>query len=227
VTKSLRCGGMLACASFVALALTPAGLLAAPPDPEPEPSRASKRALVSGGVLIGLGFAAEISGTAISIGCTADQWCSAGFALTLGHPDGPNRYTMVSTGPSSTYLMGRIIATPLLISGFTLTMVGLASVDGRMSSWTDPRRRRLGWSLLGSGIGVLVGSTILRGAFLTTGTCQTPECVHGLDQATLWVGRGLTFAGAGILVQGAASRVELGMGGGPSGSFGLSFDGRF
>jgi len=43
----------------------------------------------------------------------------------------------------------------------------------------------------------------------------------------LWLGRALTFSGAGVLVQGAANRVELGISGGPSSSFGLSFDGRF
>lgn len=239
--------GALACA--IACTLMPAPALATSPEPGPNsdqnqapiqaaqtakpapaPTRVpkpAKRKLVAGGVLIGLGFAVELSGTVISTGCVTGNWCSRGAALAFGHPDGPNRLTMVLTGPSTTYLAGRAIAMPLLLNGFMVTMVGLTSVNGQMSSWTDRRRRRLGWSLLGSGLGVLVGSMIMRGVFLRTGTCQTPECVHGLDQASLWLGRGLTFTGAGVLVQGAANRVEFGISGGPSSSFGLSFDGRF
>jgi hypothetical protein len=51
--------------------------------------------------------------------------------------------------------------------------------------------------------------------------------VHGFDQTSLWVGRGRTFAGTGLLVQGAARRTELGFAGGPFNSYGLSLSGRF
>jgi hypothetical protein len=222
-------------ACCVALSFTPARVLAAPPDPAPTaesvaPPSANKRAkreLVAGGVLLGLGFAAELSGALISTRCKLGEWCSTAVAVSIGGPDGPNRYTFVSTGPSSTYVMGRLVATPLLIGGFTLTMVGLASAGGRASDWTHARKRRLAWSLFGSGIGVLVASRVMRAVFLSTGTCQVAACVHGFDQTSLWVGRGLTFAGGGLLVQGAARRTELSFGGGPFNSYGLSLSGRF
>jgi hypothetical protein len=228
---------MLVATCCVALALTPTRGLAAPPDPVPtaesvEPpapalNKRAKRTLVSGGVLLGLGFAAEVSGAVISSRCTIEQWCSAAIAVSIGGPEGPNRYTFVSTGPSSTYVMGRLVAAPLLIGGFTLTMVGLASANGRASDWTHARKRRVAWSLFGSGLGVLVASRLMRAVFLSTGTCQDAACVHGFDQTSLWAGRGLTFAGAGLLVEGAARRMELGFGGGPLNSYGLALTGRF
>jgi hypothetical protein len=222
----------------VALSFMPARVLAAPPVPTvetvapplPSPKSPNKRAtreLIAGGVLLGLGFAAEVSGAVISTRCKPGDWCSAAIAVSIGGPDGPNRYTFVSTGPSSTYVMGRLAAAPLLIGGFTLTMVGLASAGGRPSDWTHARKRRVAWSLFGSGLGVLVASRLMRAAFLSTGTCQAAACVHGFDQTSLWVGRGLTFAGGGLLVQGAARRTELGFGGGPFNSYGLSLSGRF
>jgi hypothetical protein len=228
---------VLVSACCFALAFTPMRVLAAPPDPAPtaEPvaprapssNKRAKRELAAGGVLLGLGFAAELSGAVISTRCKPGDWCSAAIAVSIGGPDGPNRYTFVSTGPSSTYVMGRLAAAPLLIGGFTMTMVGLASMGGRPSDWTHARKRRLAWSLFGSGLGVLVASRVLRAVFLSTGTCQDAACVHGFDQTSLWVGRGLTFAGGGLLVQGAARRTELGFGGGPFNSYGLSLSGRF
>jgi hypothetical protein len=218
----------------IALAFTPVRVLASPaPTVESAPPRAptlnkrAKRELVAGGVLLGLGFAGEVSGAVISTGCKPGDWCSAAIAVSIGGPDGPNRYTFVSAGPSSTYVMGRLAAAPLLIGGFTLTMVGLASMREGPSKWTHARKRRVAWSLFGSGLGVLVASRIMRAVFLSTGTCQGAACVHGFDQTSLWVGRGLTFAGTGLLVQGAARRTELGFGGGPFNSYGLSLSGRF
>jgi hypothetical protein len=226
---------LLAAACCIALALTPARVLAAPPVPTvesippevPSPSKRAKRELAGGGVLLGLGLAAEVSGAVISTRCKPGDWCSSAIAVSIGGPEGPNRYTFVSTGPSSAYVVGRLAAAPLLIGGFTLTMVGLASAGEGPSNWTHTRKRRVAWSLFGSGLGVLVASRLLRAVFLSTGACQDAACVHGFDQTSLWVGRGLTFAGAGLLVQGAARRTELGFGGGPFNSYGLSLSGRF
>jgi hypothetical protein len=224
---------VLACC--VALAFIPARVLAAPPaeavesvaPPRPTPNKQAKRELAAGGVLLGLGFAAEVSGAVISARCKPGDWCSAAIAVSIGGPNGPNRYTFVSAGPASTYVMGRLAAAPLLIGGFTLTMVGLASTGGGRSDWTHVRKRRVAWSLFGSGLGVLVASRLMRAVFLSTGTCQHAACAHGFDQTSLWVGRGLTFAGAGLLVRDAARRTELGFGGGPFNSYGLSLSGRF
>jgi hypothetical protein len=228
---------VLAFACCIALAFVPTRVLAAPPTstaPTVEPvaprvpaNKRAKRELAAGGVLLGLGFAAEVSGAVISTRCKPGDWCSSAIAASIGGPDGPNRYTLVSTGPSSTYVMGRLVAVPLLIGGFTLTMVGLASSRDGASNWTRARTRRVAWSRFGSGLGVLVTSRIMRAVFLSTGTCQDAACVHGFDQTSLWVGRGLTFAGAGLLVQGTARRSELGFGGGPLNSYGLSLSGRF
>ena len=226
---------ILAFACCLALALLPTRAFAAPPVPtiesvDPPPPALNKRAkreLAAGGVLLALGFATELSGAIISTRCQPGEWCSAAVAVSIGGPDGPNRYTFVSTGPASTYVLGRLAAAPLLIGGFTLTMTGLAAMGQRPSNWTHAHKRRVAWSLFGSGIGVLVASRILRAAFLSTGTCQDAACVYGFDQTTLWVGRGLTFAGGGLLVQGAARRNELSFGGGPFNSYGLSLSGRF
>jgi hypothetical protein len=217
------------------VALAPARALAAPPAPTAQsaapgtvqPEKRTKALLASGGVLIGLGFGAELSGAVISTRCEADSWCAAASIVSIAGPDGPNRYTIVSAGPSSAYVMGRLVASPLLIGGFTLTMVGVASASRRASDWTHRRERRVAWSLFGTGLGVLVVSRLARAVFLVTGTCQASVCVHGFDQTSLWVGRGLTFAGTGLLVQGAARRMELGIGGGPMDSYGLSLSGRF
>ncbi|KIG15962.1 hypothetical protein DB30_05016 [Enhygromyxa salina] len=229
---------MLASTCFAALALWPGDLLAAPPAPTvssppatrpvvaPKAKRATRQ-LAAGGALIGLGFALELSGAIISTRCTVGSWCAAGFAASAGEPNGPNRYTLISTGTSSTYVMGRVAAAPLLIGGFTLTMVGVASSRVRASTWSHATKRRLAWSLFGAGIGVLVGSRVMRAAFVSSGVCQDPMCVHGFDQTSLWLGRGLTFAGTGMLVQGAAKRTELGIGGGPTAGFGVSLVGRF
>lgn len=228
---------LLGSTCWLALALTPTRVFAAPPvpaattqpvaAPTKPAAKHAKRELIAGGVLIGLGFAAEFSGAVISSRCTIDGWCSAPFSVAIGGPDGPNRYTFVSAGPSSTYVMGRLVAAPLLISGFTLTMVGIAGTGVRASTWTPKHKRRVAWSLFGTGFGVLVASRVMRAVFLSTGTCQDAACVHGFDQTSLWVGRGLTFAGAGLLVQGTARRAELGFGAGPSHSYGLSISGRF
>jgi hypothetical protein len=206
----------------------PALALAAPPDPEPRPAKA-KRKLAVGGTMIGLGFAAELTGSVISSTCETYGWCSTGFALTFGPPEGPTRYTLVSTGTSTAYVGGRIFSTPFLISGFTLLMVGIYESGPRASSWSLAQRRRVAWSLLGTGLGVLTVSRVLRMVFLATGTCQSSLCVHGLDQSSLWVGRGLTFAGAGILIEAGVSNrhVELSVGPGPAHSHGLSLLGRF
>jgi hypothetical protein len=224
-------------AAFLAVALASTEVHAAPepepiavsesPPPTQAPSKRAKRELVAGGVLLGLGFATELAGAVISVGCEPGEWCATAIAGTVGGPEGPNRYTFVSAGPSSTYVMGRLMAAPLLLSGFTLTMVGLASTDAPPSEWTHAKRRRVAWSLFGSGIGVLVASRLLRVVFLSTGTCQTAMCVHGFDQTSLWVGRGLTFAGTGLLVRGTARRHELAFGTGPLRSYGLSLSGRF
>jgi hypothetical protein len=226
---------MLAFACCIALVFTPARLFAAPPDPTvepaapraPSPTKRAKRELAAGGVLLGLGFALEVSGAVISARCKPGDWCSSAIAASIGGPEGPNRYTFVSTGPSSTYVVGRLAAVPMLIGGFTLTMVGLASTGTGASDWTHARKRAVAWSLFGSGLGVLVASRLMRAVFLSTGTCQDAACVHGFDQTSLWVGRGLTFAGTGLLVRGAARRTELGLGGGPFNSYGLSLSGRF
>jgi hypothetical protein len=227
----------VAIAAFVTLALAAPEVHAAPepeptlvsesPPPTQAPSKRARRELVAGGILLGLGFATELAGAVISVRCEPGEWCAAAIAGSVGGPEGPNRYTFVSTGPSSTYVMGRLMAAPFLLSGFTLTMVGLASTGAPPSEWTHAKRRRVAWSLFGSGIGVLVVSRLLRGVFLSTGTCQTAMCVHGFDQTSLWVGRGLTFAGTGLLVRGAARRHELALGTGPLHSYGASLSGRF
>ena len=187
----------------------------------------AKRQLVAGGTLIGLGLAAEVTGASIAASCQTDMWCSRGFVLTLGQPDNANRLVWVASGPSVAYVGARITAMPFLISGFSLTMVGLGHLEYGSSTWSARRVRRTGWSLLGTGVGILVGSRILRLAFLGTGTCQDVLCVHGLDQTTLWVGRGLTFAGTGLLVRSTPDSVALVVGPGPAGSHGLSLLGRF
>jgi hypothetical protein len=225
-------------AAFIAVALACPEARAAPePEPTPvvsespppthAPSKRARRELVAGGVLLGLGFATELAGAIISARCEPGEWCATAIAGSIGGPEGPNRYTFVSAGPSSTYVMGRLMAAPMLVSGFTLTMVGLASMGTPPSEWTHAKRRRVAWSLFGSGIGVLVASRLLRVVFLSTGTCQSAMCVHGFDQTSLWVGRGLTFAGTGLLVRGAARHHELAFGAGPLHSYGLSLSGRF
>ena len=221
----------LTCASI--LTLVPAGARGAAPPSESSPASASKAVKharaqrISGGLLLGLGFAAELSGAIVSTRCQLGQPCAQGILLTLGEAEGPSHYTLISTGSSSSYVFGRLIAAPLLIGGATSLMVGLARTGAPPSSWSPTRRRKLGWSLVGAGLGVLVLSRIARFSFIVANVCQNVACTHGFDQTSLWVGRGLTFAGTGLLVQSPAKPVEIGVGAGPSRSYGLSIAGRF
>src|SRR5690606_35093398 len=155
-----------ACAIALALAAGPAH--ASPP----KPSKKSKRELIAGGVLIGLGFTMEFSGAVLSTQCKVGTWRSAAFALSLGGPEGPTRHAVASAGPSSFYVMSGLAAAPLLISGFTVALIGIASTGEHPSTWTISRRKRITWGLFGSGMGVLMASRALRGVFLATGTCQ-------------------------------------------------------
>lgn len=214
----------------LALLLTSSTALAAPPPSDATPlPRKAKNKLKVGGAMLGLGFVAELSGAVIAATCELGSWCSTGFALTFGGAEGPNRYTLVSTGPSTPYVGARIVSAPLLISGFTLTMVGIYEAGPRPSTWTHARRKTVAWSLLGTGLGVLTISRLLRMVFLSTQTCQQALCVHGLDQSSLWVGRGLAFAGAGLLIQAGVQRqaLDLSLGPGPANSHGASLLGRF
>jgi hypothetical protein len=205
-------------------------MAAEPPAPTAKAERSTepakgKRELVAGSLLLGLGFAAELTGSIIAVSCLPNQWCSRGLALTLGEPTGPTRYVLVSAGPSSAYIGGRITAAPLLMSGFTLMMVGLASRPGYRDAGQS--ERRVAWGLLGAGIGVLASSRVLRAVFLATGTCQAALCTHGFDQSSLWVGRSLTFVGGGLLVRGGGRPATIMLGGGPLRTYGLSVSGQF
>ena len=212
---------LILCAPQLAVAAEPPPPSATVPR-SPQPTKA-KRQLVAGSVLVGLGFAAELSGSIIATSCIPNHWCSWGLALTLGEPTGPSRYAFVSAGPSSAYIGGRIAAAPFLASGFTLMMVGLAS---RHADGVQPNRR-VAWGLFGAGIGVLAASRVLRAVFLASGTCQAALCTHGFDQSSLWVGRSLTFVGTGLLVQGRGRLANVMLGSGPPNSYGLSVAGRF
>lgn len=209
----------LACALLVC---SPSLSMAADP---PVPPAKARRELVAGSVLVGLGFAAELTGSVIAVSCSPGQWCSTGFALTLGEPTGPGRYVLVSAGPSSAYIGGRITAAPFLASGFTLMMVGLAS--RHVDREAGKNERRVAWGLMGVGIGVLASSRVLRAVFLATGTCQAALCTHGFDQSSLWVGRSLTFVGTGLLVRGRGRPATIMLGGGPPRTHGFSVVGRF
>jgi hypothetical protein len=208
--------------------VTASTAVASPPAASTGPTdRKAKRELIAGGVLVGLGFVSEVGSATIAVTCATGTWCSRGFALTLGPSEGPNRYSIVSTGPSSAYIGGRMAAAPLLMSGIPLLMVGVAHLDIGQSTWTRVRHKRVSATLLGLGLGILVGSRVVRATALGTGVCQSPLCVHGFDQATLWTGRSLTFAGTGMLIRNVGGRVRWGVEGGPGHSNGLSLVGQF
>ena len=223
-------------ASAIAFSLasvaTPVVSMGSPPEvahqpPREGPAVPGRRELVAGGVLLGLGFASEVSSATIAATCSTGDWCARGYALTLGPSDGPNRFAFVSTGPSTPYVVGRVVAMPFLTAGFTMLLVGMGRSEVRPGTRANARSRRVALALLGTGVGVLAGSRIVRAVALGTGTCQDPLCVHGFDQTSLWTGRALTFAGGGLLIRDSKLGAELSFAGGPSNSYGLSITGKF
>jgi hypothetical protein len=187
------------------------------------PNSRGKRELVAGVTFLSLGFAAELSGAVIAVSCVPGQWCGRGFALSVGPPEGPTRYTLVSTGSSGAYIGGRIVAAPFLISGFTLAITAASKLATHRQV-----SQRSAWALTGVGLGMLGLSRLARILFLATGTCQSPLCAHGFDQASLWAGRTLTFTGVGLLVSKRRRQdSSVMLGGGPASSYGLSVRGRF
>jgi hypothetical protein len=202
----------------VALAV-PAVARASPPELPPP----TVRNFVGAGVLFGLAFATELTGTIIATRCSPGEWCARGMFLALGSNEGPNRYTMIATGPSSAYVGARVVAAPLVTAGFTLALRGAAIWGAARPTVNDRRNRQIGRAMLGAGLGLFVVSRLLRWTFVPTGVCQTPVCVHGFDQASLWGARGLMVAGSGFSIHRRASRgPELTMGPGPAGSRGTS-----
>jgi hypothetical protein len=191
-----------------------------PPAIAPEPTQrarrvseavAAKRLQIGGGVAFGLGFALELTGAIISTGCVAGQWCAAGASWAWGSSESPTRFTILSGGPSSTWVSARVLAIPMVSTGYGLTVRSAAlrgRVDARAGTIADSQQMRLrGWALLGSGIGLYGLSRLLRLTFAFTGACQQAACVHGFDLTTLAAARTLMVTGSAGL---AYRRAQLG-----------------
>jgi hypothetical protein len=220
-------------------------LAASPPEVRPHPTtpvvarrkledpRTSRRLLIGGGVSLGLAFSLELAGAIISTRCQSGDWCGGGVVYAWGSRDAGTRFTLLTGGTSSAYVHARVLAVPLLATGYGLTVRGAAlrgrrvAVDG--GTVAQRRLRARGWTLLGTGIGVYALSRLVRLGFGLGGVCQRAACVHGLDLASLAAARALMVTGSAGLAfrRGYLGGVTLGPSASGPGDVGLVVSGMF
>lgn len=188
----------------------------------------SKRLFIGSGVLFGLAFASETIGAALAISCTHGEPCADGPMYSWGSPEAGTRFTLMTSGPGTAYVGGRLAAIPLVWTGAGLLLAGAhvqasADVGSSRATRVDPR---LAWGLFGTGVGIWLGSRLARLGFAYSGICQEPTCVYAFDQATLGSSRALALAGSGLLWHHYRfERLRLDIG--PSIGWGLALTGQF
>jgi hypothetical protein len=181
---------------------------------------------IASGVVMGISFIGELTGAIISSTCKLGSVCTLGSTYAWGSDDAGTRYTLVTAGPGSAYVMSRAVSIPLVWTGEGLLLAG-AHARALADARDAPRPpKRLAWALLGTGLGVYAASRVARLGFALGGVCQDPLCVYAFDQTTLGVSRGLSFSGsASLLHRRTRARVRLGIA--PAASFGLALTGQF
>lgn len=170
------------------------------------PEKRSQALFISSGAVLGLALVGEVSSAIVSTRCSPKMACTKGFVFTWGSDEAGSRYTLMTSGPGTAYVAGRVISTPLVWLGAGLLLGGAQAIAERDhllgTRWQGNQltRKRVGWGLLGGGLGLYVASRLLRLGLAVRGACQSPACVYGIDQSTLGMSRGLMLTGSALLV---------------------------
>lgn len=185
-----------------------------------DPARSGRGLLAAGGVLLGLG----------AVGRLAIEGFWAGPArLEPGEPFG--QWSLPSIALFTSF--SNVLVVPgLVLTGFGARRHGtwrLASGAKAFDPVRTRRTRRIGWGLLGGGLGLwaltrAVALPVLR-------RCETNGCAYGYLEPTLWLALGATTAGTALVGLAAGERrferrVAVTPTLGPGGP-GLSAGGRF
>jgi hypothetical protein len=190
--------------------------------------RRARRSFIAAGVLLGLVSVAEKVAAGVAFNCSIGKPCAVGLTYAWGSQRAGTRYTLFTTGPASVYVSTRIVAIPLVWVGRGLLLLSAhdrAIVD--LTAGTSlPYSRRFAWTLFGTGLGLYLGSRLLRLGFALGGVCQSPGCVYAFDQFTLTTSRGLAFTGSALLVyQRTQKNIRLGLT--PFATLGIGLQGQF
>jgi hypothetical protein len=200
-----------------------------PPEPlersaKPTNEVRSRRLFIASGVLMGVAFLGETTGAIMATTCSSADICAHGLRYVWGSDTAETRFTLITVGPSSPYVAARLLSIPLV-----WTSAGLLLAGTHVRARTDldsPASKRLGWALLGTGLGIYVASRLARFGFALGGVCQDPICVFGFDQATLGASRALAFPGSAfVLHRRSRARMQLELG--PVGTLGVGVSGQF
>jgi hypothetical protein len=190
--------------------------------------RRARREFIASSVLFGVVSVAEKVTAGVALNCSIGEPCAISLTYAWGSQRAGTRYTLFTTGPASAYVATRTLAIPLVWVGQGLLLMSAhdrAIVDLARGE-SLPYSRRLAWSLFGSGLGLYLGSRLLRLGFALGGVCQAPGCVYSFDQLTLSASRGLAFTGSALLVyQRTQKNIRLGLT--PFGALGLGLQGQF
>lgn len=201
------------------------------PTPEAVPAQRyeqrSRRLFIASGVLMGVSLVGEMTGAIISTTCQLGSPCTVGFMYQWGSDQAGTRYTVLTSGTGSAYVLSRVASIPLVWTGAGLLLAGAdARARADAQSGTDAAPKRLAWALLGSGLGLYIGSRLVRLGFGLGGVCQAPQCLYTFDQLTLGASRGLSFSGSALVMHRRThSRIRLGVA--PMGSYGIALTGQF
>lgn len=210
----------------LSLALLGPPAVGAEPRPTPNYEQRARRLFIASGVLGGLSLLGEATGAIISTTCELGSSCTVGFNYTWGSDEAGTRYSLITAGTGSAYVMARALSVPIVWTSEGLLLAG-ASARARADAPGAARpSKRLAWSLLGTGLGLYVASRLTRLGFALGGICQSTGCVYGFDQLTLGLSRGFASSGSAlVLYRHTHGRTQLGLS--PTASFGLALTGRF
>lgn len=192
--------------------------------PQPTNEVRSRRLFIASGILMGVAFLGETTGAVIATTCSTGELCAVGLQYAWGSDTAGTRFTMLTTGPGSVYVAARTLAIPFIWTGEGLLLAG-THLRAR-SDLGSPASKRVGWALLGTGLGIYIASRLARFAFAVSGVCQDRLCAYGFDQATLGVSRALAFPGSAFVLH-HRTRARMQFEFGPPGTLGLGVSGQF
>lgn len=153
-----------------------------------ERRRSGRGLLAAGGTLLGLGVVGRIAIEGFWVGPAGlephepfGEWSIPGIALFT------------------------TFANVLVVPGIVLTGVGAArlghsraaSPSWRPRPWQGPAARRVGWVVLGTGVGLWAATRLLAVPILHS--CPTNACAYGYLESTYWLALGATVAGAVVV----------------------------
>lgn len=179
----------------------------------PKPEQRARRLFIASGAVMGASLLGEMAGAIVSTTCSLGSNCTVGFMYQWGSDERGTRYTLITTGTGSAYVLSRALSIPLVWTSEGLLLAGAhVQAIADASAGVKSASKRLSWTLFGSGLGIYLGSRLARLGFALGGVCQDPRCVYAFDLSTLGVSRGLSFAGSALIMhRRTRRRVRLGV----------------